>query len=248
MRKSDTIIGDVLRFVEDRMLLSDPKDQLPFATVARDLDDIVASVKARYAQALRRKEVPDIPAETLKALLALDDTAPPGFGLEARLSEPLSDRRATILEARTRPRTTRIKKSERLGGMVIPAKVAGRQEVLETALSQQGESYTRIGVIFESPTIKATEPSAIPDRLQLPQSRSQQVQLAPRAQQAQPGPSAPRVQQAQAGPSAPSAQPSKPPIIINPPSARPGTSAIQNQHSGGQHSVLSPGSPISLSN
>jgi len=255
MRKSDTITGDILRFVEDKMLLSDPKDRLPSTAVARGLRDIVVSARARYAEALRLKEMPDIPAETLRALLALDDTAPPDVGLEARLSEPLADRRATtILELRTRPRTTRIKKSERLEEMVVPAKVAGRQEALETALSQQGESYTRIGVIFESPTMKATEPSAVPDRLQLPQSQAQQAQSAPRAQQAQPPPPSQQAQQAQpaqrvppASP-APSAQPPRPTVIVNSPSVVPGISATHNRHSGGQHSVLGPGSPISLNN
>ncbi|KAK4208644.1 hypothetical protein QBC37DRAFT_296262 [Rhypophila decipiens] len=177
MRKSDTITGDVLRFVENHMLLPDPKERLPSTAVVRRLRDIVVSARARYEEALRLREMPDIPAETLKALLALDNTAPPDVGLEARLSEPLNDRRATtILEHRSRPQTTRIKKSERLTKMVVPAKVAGRQEVLESALSEKGESYTRIGVIFESPTLSPTEASMIPERLQLdhpnPQTRA----------------------------------------------------------------------------
>lgn len=169
MRKSDTITGDVLRFVENNMLLSDPKDRLPSTAVVRGLRDIVVSAKARYEEALRNREMPDIPAETLKALLFLDNYAPPDVHLEARASEPLNDRRATaILEQKSRRlATTRIKKSERLTEMVIQAKVAGRQEVLESALSEKGESYTRSGVIFESPTMKATESSMIPDRWQL---------------------------------------------------------------------------------
>ncbi|KAM7201206.1 hypothetical protein V8F20_004952 [Naviculisporaceae sp. PSN 640] len=168
MRKSDTITGDVLRFVENHMLLSNPKDRWPSTAVVKGLRDIVVTAKARYEEALRNREMPDIPAETLKALLDLDNTAPPDVHLEARVSEPLKDRRATtILEQRSRPRTTRIKKSDRLTEMVVPAKVAGRQEVLESALSEKGESYTRIGVIFESPTTKATESSLIPDEWQL---------------------------------------------------------------------------------
>lgn len=247
MRRSDTITGDVLRFVEDKMLLSDPKDRLPSTAVARGLRDIVVSARARYAEALRLKEMPDIPAETLKALLALDDTAPPDFGLEMRLnpSEPLVDRRTTILEERTRPRTTRIKKSERLGEMVVPAKVAGRQEVLETALSQQGESYTRIGVIFESPTMKATEPSAIPDRFQLPQSHAHQAQTASQAQQVQ---STPPFQRAQPVPPAPIAQPPTPTVIVNPPAVSPATLAMHGRHPSHQQSARSPSSPTSINN
>ncbi|KAM7190951.1 hypothetical protein V8F33_009184 [Rhypophila sp. PSN 637] len=177
MRKSDTITGDVLRLVEDQMLLSDPEDRLPPAAVATGLQDIVILARARHAEALRRQETPDIPAETLKALLTLDDTTPPDVGLEARLCEPLADHYATVLEPRTRPWTTRIKKPERLEQMVVPARIAGRQEVLNKALSQQGDSYSRISVVFENPTMRATKPSAAPEWLELPERQTESAQL-----------------------------------------------------------------------
>lgn len=230
MRKSDTITGDVLRFVEEKMLRSDPKDRLPSTAVARKLREIVVLAKARYAEALRLDEMPDIPSETLKALLALDDKAPPDVGLELRLSEPLADRRATIFEENTRPRTTRIKKSERLGEMVVPAKVAGRQKVLETALSEKGESYTRIGVIFESPKMKATEPTAMPDRFQLHQPQARQDPPGQQARQVQP------------------AQHANPTVVVNPPALGPSTSAMHGRHPSDQQSVRSPSSPTSPNN
>ena len=144
MRKSDTITGLVLKFVEDHMLLQNPKERMPSAKLVTELEDIIATAKARYNSALKRHDVPPIPPETLKALLTLDDMAPAGFGLKAEPSQPVAHDRGSLLA----PPTIRVGKSERVEGMVIQAKVAGRRKVLENELDKLEEPYIRPEVNF----------------------------------------------------------------------------------------------------
>ncbi|KAK4188137.1 hypothetical protein QBC35DRAFT_550433 [Podospora australis] len=81
MRRSDTITGAVLGLAESKMLVSEPRERLPSAELVVELQRIMDSARNKYADNRGKAlgESPDIPSETLKALLELDRMAPSDF-------------------------------------------------------------------------------------------------------------------------------------------------------------------------
>ncbi|KAK4198238.1 kinase-like domain-containing protein [Triangularia verruculosa] len=158
MRRSDTITGKVLDLVEDDMLLANPKDRLSSKTLVRRLEKLIGKAKHEYSEAVKDHEIPDIPHDMLKALLDLDYTVPSSTGTD--------ESRRTARPREQSQRTIRANKTERIGEMVIAAKVAGRQEVLESMLG------TTIGAqlhIHESPALGSTDwDISVPEAGQLP--------------------------------------------------------------------------------
>ncbi|KAK0653691.1 kinase-like domain-containing protein [Cercophora samala] len=150
MRRSDTITGKVLDLVENDMLLANPKDRLCSKALARKLEKIIGEAEHEYATAVKDHEVPDIPQEMLKALLDLDNVVPSNCSTGTNESR----RTARALRQEQTPRTIRVNKTERIGEMVVPAKVAGRQEVLESILGKTTGSQEHI---YESPALDGTD-------------------------------------------------------------------------------------------
>jgi len=142
-RRSDTVTCEVIYLIEKNMLQSDPNSRSSF----KDLEVLLGHIiqKAR----MEREDLLPTDPEFLKALLKLDDMAPPDVKLQARLTDEAPVRQLAGLGLQSDARIKRAKKTERIEEMVIPAKVAGRRKALETELRSQNQIYTPPSVIFE---------------------------------------------------------------------------------------------------
>ncbi|KAK0726601.1 hypothetical protein B0T21DRAFT_37014 [Apiosordaria backusii] len=160
MRRSDTITGKVLDLVEKKMLLADPQERLSSKALVQRLEKLVGVAKYEYSAAVKDDQVPNISQDMLKALLDLDYRVACNTGTD-------DHRRTTRAMAREQTqRTTRANKTERLDEMIVPAKVAGRQEVLESML---GETIGDRDHLYESPALDGTDHDMpVPEARQLP--------------------------------------------------------------------------------
>ncbi|KAK5659026.1 hypothetical protein OQA88_1113 [Cercophora sp. LCS_1] len=149
IRKSDPVTHGVIHLIESHMLRSNPENRLSFEGLTDRLDSIIKQAKKD------QEALPPPDPEFLEAMLRLDDMAPPDINLQARPGDASSSQEFESLgvmagpRPKTAKRTERVKKTDRIEEMVVPAKVAGRRRVLETQLRSLNKTYIPPSVVFE---------------------------------------------------------------------------------------------------
>jgi hypothetical protein len=165
VRQCDTITASILDLAEESMLQADPIARLPSAELDEQLQDLLGAARSAYERFIKRHSKLKIPNQTLKSLLAVDDMTPPDVNQVATSTD--SSIRQLLNDRKTRTKTSRAKKTERLES-VPQARVARRQEVLNQELSEMGIEVESLGIIFESPATSPMRPEHSHEPLVVP--------------------------------------------------------------------------------
>jgi hypothetical protein len=137
-RKADTISHRVLDLVEEKMLLKNPSQRLSFAMLCDKLEDIIILAKSDQQRFTERGQLKVIAPDTLEALLHLDKRAPSMATpiAEVNTAQNSGQGSGSLLTkgpSQLRPGSERVRKSERLGQVVI-GKTANREAAIKTDL------------------------------------------------------------------------------------------------------------------
>ena len=149
-RRSDTLTMSVLNLVEKKMLQAEPKKRLSSAKLDKELRRLLEVARTEYKTSVYQEDIPEVPDETLQALLALDSLTPPDRNQVPTASDAPIGQYLIRQHRETHTQTSRTNKTERLGS-VPEARVARRQEALQRELSERGVPVDSLGIIFKSP-------------------------------------------------------------------------------------------------
>jgi hypothetical protein len=137
-RKADTISHRVLDLVEEKMLLKNPSKRLSFAILCEKLEDIIILAKSDQQRFTESGQLKVIAPDTLEALLHLDKRAPSMATpiAEVNTAQNSGQGSGSLLPkgpSQLRPGSERVRKSERLGQVVI-GKTANREAAIMVGL------------------------------------------------------------------------------------------------------------------
>jgi hypothetical protein len=137
-RKADTISCRVLNLIEERMLLESPSKRLSFEQLCGELEDIILLAKNEHQKLTDRGSLKVIEPDTLEALLQLDKRAPatPTPIVQVNTTQNAGRSSGSLSpddRSQLRPRSERVRKSERLERIVI-GKTANREGAIKIGL------------------------------------------------------------------------------------------------------------------
>lgn len=137
-RKADTISCRVLNLIEEKMLLESPSKRLSFEQLCEELEDIILLAKNEHQKLTDRGSLKVIEPDTLEALLQLDKRAPATATPIVQVNTTQNAGRSSGSlspddRSQLRPRSERVRKSERLERIVI-GKTANREGAIKIGL------------------------------------------------------------------------------------------------------------------
>lgn len=176
IRKGDTISGLVLEYVDQNLLVADPRERPSFANLTARLRHILAAAKAEYSSMKEKELIPTVDDDTLDALLELDRNAPQQATATYQLAPaqtatiaeetaPVSGSQQLTVPGPRKPGmvSTRVGKSERLS-KILRGKIASRDETISETLGKpsamNADNYQQESGYQRRPEMPTEKPSS----------------------------------------------------------------------------------------